>query len=220
VTLEQAVRTYLDGTDPARVYLGIVHRLDRPTSGVLIWAKTRKAAHRLSRQFETRLAVKEYWAIVAGLVDRAQTPSLITHSSTAYEALPRETWLDWVTRPDRAGKVEIVSRLTQGSREAITEVALGPGGNVPNGCAWLRMWPRTGRAHQLRVQAAGRGIPILGDSTYGSDRQFGPVHTIALHAYRLQVAHPISGVALDLTAPAPPEWNSAGIILPEIGRSD
>ena len=64
ITLETAVRQYLNPDDPDSVYLGIVHRLDRPTSGVLIWAKTPKAARRLSSQFERRRVVKEYWAIV------------------------------------------------------------------------------------------------------------------------------------------------------------
>src|SRR5262245_41947264 len=64
MTLEQAIRGYLNAGDPASVYLGIVHRLDRPTSGVLLWAKTPKAARRLSSQFERRRVVKEYWAIV------------------------------------------------------------------------------------------------------------------------------------------------------------
>src|SRR5215469_13793760 len=64
LTLESAVRRHLKPDDPDSVYLGIVHRLDRPTSGVLLWAKTPKAARRLSAQFERRRVVKEYWAIV------------------------------------------------------------------------------------------------------------------------------------------------------------
>ena len=63
-TLETAVRRYLDPAGPSSVYLGIVHRLDRPTSGVILWAKTEKAARRLASQFQNRRAVKEYWAIV------------------------------------------------------------------------------------------------------------------------------------------------------------
>ena len=63
-TLEQEVREYLDPADPSSVYLGIVHRLDRPVSGLLVWAKTAKSARRLSQQFERRRVEKEYWAIV------------------------------------------------------------------------------------------------------------------------------------------------------------
>ena len=69
-TLEQAVRHYLGPADPASVYLGIVHRLDRPVSGVLVWAKNPRAARRLSTQFERRQAAKEYWAIVEAAGDR------------------------------------------------------------------------------------------------------------------------------------------------------
>jgi len=221
-TLEGAVRSHLDPSNPGGVYLGIVHRLDRPTSGVLIWAKTPKAARRLSRQFETRRAIKEYWAIVELKVNasnagrQTQTQSL----PVPQDPLARETWVDSLTRPDRAGMVRVVPRQTAGAREAITEVVVGTAAQMPEGCAWLRLWPRTGRAHQLRVQAAARGMPILGDSIYGSDRPFEPPDAIALHAHRLQVLHPISGTELVLTAPVPNEWAAQGIILPETGRRE
>jgi 23S rRNA pseudouridine1911/1915/1917 synthase len=212
-SLETAVRSYLGDTNQREVYLGIVHRLDRPTSGVLIWAKTPKAARRLSRQFEARRAIKEYWAVVS----RASAGPKIGHQAQPPYASPvspsTETWVDWLTRPDRTGMVRIVPRLTSGAREAVTEVAAGASARLPDNCAWLRLWPRTGRAHQLRVQAAGRGMPILGDSIYGSARQFQPEAAIALHAYRLQVRHPISGADLVLTAPIPAEWAEQGIIL-------
>ena len=100
-TLEAAIRRHLDPDDPESVYLGIVHRLDRPTSGVLLWAKTSKAARRLSSQFEQRRVVKEYWAIVA--------PAGPGHGSVV-EAVPtpaneaaEETWCDWLTRPSETG---------------------------------------------------------------------------------------------------------------------
>lgn len=219
-TLESAVRCHLDASNPRGVYLGIVHRLDRPTSGVLIWAKTPKAARRLSRQFESRKAIKEYWAVVAppsgGTTDgcQAQPPF------TAPDPLSRETWIDSLTRPDRTGLVRVVPPRTEGAREAITEVAAGVPMALPEGTVWLRLWPRTGRAHQLRVQAAARGMPILGDSIYGSDRFFKPAHAIALHAYRLQVRHPISGSDLVLTAPLPDAWAALGIVLSERGRGE
>jgi len=214
-TLESAVRLYLDPANPGGVYLGIVHRLDRPTSGILIWAKTPKAARRLSRQFETRRAIKEYWAVVE-LQSDASGAGRKTQSLFVPQDPPcRETWVDSLTRPDRAGIVRIASRQTAGAREAITQVAAGAAAQMPAGCAWLRLWPRTGRSHQLRVQTAARGMPILGDSIYGSDRPFESPHAIALHAHRLQVLHPITGTELDLTAPVPAEWAASGIILNE-----
>ncbi len=223
-TLEGAVRSYLDSANPGGVYLGIVHRLDRPTSGVLIWAKTPKAARRLARQFETRRAIKEYWAVVeltsrstASMVGCPVQPQLLP---APRDRLSRETWVDALTRPDRAGLVRIVPRQTAGAREAITQVAVGAAVQVPEGCLWLRLWPRTGRAHQLRVQTAARGMPILGDSIYGSGRPFEPPGAIALHAHRLQVLHPITGTEMVLTAPLPAEWAAQGIVLPATGHAE
>jgi 23S rRNA pseudouridine1911/1915/1917 synthase len=219
-TLEWAIRSYLDPANPGGVYLGIVHRLDRPTSGVLIWTKTPKAARRLSRQFETRRALKEYWAVVELKPNDAKAGRHTQSSSAPQGPLSRETWVDSLTRPDRTGMVRTVPRQTAGAREAITQVAVGAAVQMPEGCTWLRLWPRTGRTHQLRVQTAARGMPILGDSVYGSDRPFEPAHAIALHAYRLRVLHPISGTELDLTAPLPEEWAAQGIILPETGEAE
>lgn len=212
-TLESAVRRHLDAANPQSVYLGIVHRLDRPTSGVLIWAKTPKAARRLSHQFESRSVRKEYWAIVAR-PSANETPGWPeTAAPFPTEPLSRLTWIDWLSRPDRSGIVRVVPQLAPGAREAITEVSQGTAIALPLGTASLRMWPRTGRSHQLRVQSAARGMPILGDSLYGSDRALEPPGSIALHAYRLEVRHPVSGVELVLVAPLPAEWAAQGIIL-------
>jgi 23S rRNA pseudouridine1911/1915/1917 synthase len=211
-TLESVVRRYLDATNPRAVYLGIVHRLDRATSGVLIWAKTPKAARRLSSQFEERRAIKEYWAVVA--------PPAAAQSPDARAAAPwsqpgasfADAWVDFLTRPDRTGVVRVAPESTRGAREAITELAAGTAVAVPAGCLSLTLWPKTGRAHQLRVQAAARGTPIIGDAVYGSDRPFDPPHAIALHARRLRVRHPITGVELELCAPVPIAWAQQGII--------
>ena len=212
-TLESAVRSHLDPSNPSQAYLGIVHRLDRPTSGVLIWAKTPKAARRISHQFEARRVIKEYWAVVAPRFEGAMVARQAKSDFFPRDPLSRESWVDSITRPDRTGTVRVVPHLTHGAREAITEVSAGTPISVPEGSVWLRMWPLTGRAHQLRVQAAARGIPILGDSLYGSDRSFEPPNTIALHALRLQVRHPISGAELVITAPVPDRWAAQRIVL-------
>jgi 23S rRNA pseudouridine1911/1915/1917 synthase len=207
ITLETAVRQYLDPGDPASVYLGIVHRLDRPTSGLLIWAKTPKAARRLSSQFERRRVVKEYWAIV-------ESDGPATGRNRA-----RETWTDWLTRADAKGIVSVAPAHTAGAREAITRVSFETAGSLTFGCTWLRLWPQTGRTHQLRAQAAARGLPIVGDAVYGAGNPSLLAPGIALHARSLSLKHPISGIELTLVAPLPPAWGEAGIVLPA-GTSD
>jgi 23S rRNA pseudouridine1911/1915/1917 synthase len=203
-TLETAVRRHLRPDDPESAYLGIVHRLDRPTSGVLLWAKTSKAARRLSAEFVARRAVKEYWAIVE-LVREAD--STAGHRLGADE----ETWTDWLTRPSQAGLVRVVPPETPGSRLAVTRVRSATATSLPRGFAGLRLWPQTGRTHQLRVQADARGMPILGDIEYGATSEFVRPHAIALHARSLRIRHPILRTPMDLEAPIPPEWRSWGV---------
>ena len=195
-TLEQAVRAYLDPSDPASVYLGIVHRLDRPVSGVLIWAKTAKAARRLSMQFERRRVLKEYWAIV---------------EETGTPPVEEGTWTDWLTAPGVSGVVQAVPAGTLGARQAVTRFQFDQAKQVPSGWRWLRLWPETGRTHQLRIQSAARGMPILGDAPYGSVTAF--PQGIALHARTLRVRHPMLQTPLELTAPLPACWAEQGIIL-------
>jgi 23S rRNA pseudouridine1911/1915/1917 synthase len=150
ITLETAVRQYLDPGDPRAVYLGIVHRLDRPTSGLLIWAKTSKAAQRLSTQFQRRRVVKEYWAIVESSRDeRGQNAA-------------EETWIDWLTHADANGVVSIAPAHTVAAREAITKVRFEAAGSLDPRFVWLRLWPQT-RREECRFWA----IPLM-------DRRFHP----------------------------------------------
>jgi 23S rRNA pseudouridine1911/1915/1917 synthase len=209
ITLESAIRGHLNPAEPESVYLGIVHRLDRPTSGVLLWAKTPKAARRLSSEFEKRRVVKEYWAIVE--VGRPGDGPADNPAPARSAQAEEVTWCDWLTRPSQTGLVRVVAPETPGSRPALTLVRHTATADLPKGCAWLRLWPRTGRTHQLRVQAAARGMPILGDVEYGSVSVFGSPNAIALHARSLQVRHPILQTAMCLVAPIPPEWQSFGV---------
>lgn len=199
-SLEARVRRYLDPRDPASVYLGTVHRLDRPVSGVVLWAKTVKAARRLAAQFAARQASKEYWAVVEGAADRLA---------------PEGRWEDWLTNPDRAGVARSVGSTAAGARLAVTRFQQGNAVLLPANTLWLRLWPETGRTHQLRAQAAHHGLTILGDAAYGSVRSF--PQGIALHARTLRVDHPILGVAIVLTAPLPASWDEQGIGLPATG---
>jgi 23S rRNA pseudouridine1911/1915/1917 synthase len=213
MTLEEAVRRHLDPLSPASVYLGIVHRLDRPTSGVLLWAKTPKAARRLSSQFEGRRVVKEYCAVVelghreAGPERDAGSESLPDHPGE------EATWCDWLTRTSTTGLARVVVPETPGARRAVTRVRRVAARALPPGCAGLRLWPQTGRTHQLRAQTAARGMPILGDSPYGSTGPFLLPEAIALHARSLEVMHPILQTRMVFWAPIPPEWRRQGIDL-------
>ncbi len=209
LTLESAIRHYLNPDDPASVYLGIVHRLDRPTSGVLLWAKTSKAARRLSSEFEKRRVVKEYWAIVE--MGRLRDGSPDNPTPARHVEADEETWCDWLTRPSQTGLARVVAPETPGSRQALTLVRHNATACLPTGCAWLRLWPRTGRTHQLRAQAAARGMPIVGDAEYGSATALMAPHTIALHARSLEIRHPILQSPMILVAPTPPEWQSFGV---------
>lgn len=174
ITLETAVRLYLDRADPHSVYLGFVHRLDRPTSGVILWAKTEKAARRLATQFEKRSARKEYWAIVESAATQGEsdgtTPAGVATTNTGLP-VGEQVWRDWLTRADQTGRVSAVCEGAPGAREAVTRVCVNDAvSGLPRGCCWLKLWPQTGRTHQLRIQAARRGTPIVGDVIYGAAR--------------------------------------------------
>jgi 23S rRNA pseudouridine1911/1915/1917 synthase len=216
-TLESAVRAYLAPDDPGAAYVGMVHRLDRPTSGVLLWGKSAKAARRLSAQFEARRVVKEYWAIVE--ITGQPASNALAGSDPRSER--QEVWTDWLTRPDQSGLVAVVAPNSAGAREAITRVERMAQPGLRPEWQWLRMWPATGRTHQLRAQATRRGTPIVGDTSYGAARFAALEPGIALHARRLVVRHPILNTTITLTAPVPDSWCAAGMILddPDNGRA-
>lgn len=195
-TLEDAVRRHLGAGD---VYLGTVHRLDRPVSGVVVWARTPKAARRLSAQFAARTTTKEYWAVV--------------EPSDAAPGPPESgVWDDWLTASaDASGVVRAAAPGSPGARRAVTRYQTGRARQLPDRTAWLRLWPETGRTHQLRAQAALRGWPVLGDTPYGATRAF--PRGVALHAHALTFRHPVTHKEMTLVAPPPASWGGAGIAL-------
>jgi len=200
-SLEGWLRRRICPREPASVYLAAIHRLDRPVSGVMVWGKTPKAARRLHQQFADRTARKEYWAIVEGRPEPAEA-----------------VWNDWLFEENTGlgPTVQVCRPEAPRSRQAITRMtveAVGPP-RLAEGIAWLRLWPRTGRTHQLRVQAAWRGHPILGDRAYGSDQPF-PIG-IGLHAWSLTLVHPMLRTPMTWTAAPTPAWAEAGIGLPEV----
>jgi 23S rRNA pseudouridine1911/1915/1917 synthase len=195
VSLESLVKDYLRERygKKGRVYLGIPHRLDRPVSGVILFAKQTKSAQRLAEQFQNRQVNKVYLAAVEGRVEPAEG-----------------VWEDWLLKLEGEARAVRVGPGMPGARRAITHYQCV--GNFPGGTV-LTMYPKTGRMHQLRVQAAARGWPIWGDLWYGASEPLNtpvteqPDRVIALHARRLTFLHPIRFEPITVEAP-PPEWYS------------
>jgi 23S rRNA pseudouridine1911/1915/1917 synthase len=192
-------------------YLGVPHRLDRAVSGVLLFAKTPRAARQLSRQFERRQVLKRYLAIVMAVDgDRDALPAPGT----------KAVWRDFIEKiPDRA-QARLVAADAVGGREAVTEVQLLTA--LTNAQFLLELAPLTGRMHQLRLQAASRGLPIVGDDLYGTPRADWPAASvaeqaeadprsrpIALHAWQIGYTDPDSRQAVTIEAPLPSYWPAA-----------
>jgi 23S rRNA pseudouridine1911/1915/1917 synthase len=193
-SLEAGVRAYLRERyhKPGRVYLGIPHRLDRPVSGVVLFARQTKSAQRLAEQFQKHQVEKVYWAVVEGEVEPAEGQ-----------------WEDWLRKIQTESRTECVDPQIPGARHAMLRYRRLA---AREGCSLLEFRPQTGRMHQLRVQAASRGWPILGDSLYGSRQSFGPPselprdRVIALHARSLAFLHPVRYEPITVTAPLPDTW--------------
>jgi 23S rRNA pseudouridine1911/1915/1917 synthase len=187
-TLLDQARAYLKQkyAKTGRVYLGLVHRLDRNVSGVVLLARTSKAAGRLSTQFRDGTVAKVYRAVVAG----RPGPD------------PGE-WRSWLlAKGDAQGVTRAETQPFPGAKEAWLRYDV-----VESSGGWslVQVRPVTGRRHQIRAQFALAGHPLLGDVKYGSLRRLAD-HRIALHALSLTVTHPVSGESLTLTAQLPADW--------------
>lgn len=178
--LDQA-RAYVKGKSnkPGNVFMGLVHRLDRPTSGVMVFARTSKAASRLVNQFRTRQTKKVYWALVHG-----KTPA-------------KGRFRDRLAR--RQTKSRIVQTGGQLAELSFHRLA------IQNELSWIEVTLDTGRHHQIRVQFAHRGHPVLGDFKYGSRTPF-PNRALALHARSLTLIHPTKQTPMTFTAEPDPFW--------------
>ena len=193
--LESLVKDYIRAkyAKPAGVYLGVPHRLDRPVSGVVVFARNTKAAQRVHLQFEERSVRKIYWACVEG------------------EVAPESgTWEDWLLKVPDEAKVEVVAEGRPGAKRAALHYrALR---TLERGTL-LELAPETGRMHQLRIQSASRSHPIWGDGLYAHSRDFGPAtddprgRVIALHARSLTIRHPFTKEELTFTAEVPGYWS-------------
>jgi 23S rRNA pseudouridine1911/1915/1917 synthase len=195
-SLEAMAKAYIKAkyNKPAGVYLGIPHRLDRPVSGVICFARNTKAAQRVHLQFQEHRVRKVYWALVEGEV----TPDA-------------DTWEDWVRKLPEESRVERAKEGEPGAKLAMLGYRVL---KRVEGATLLELAPLTGRMHQLRVQAAWRGHPVLGDAAYGSTRPFGPTaeqprdRVIALHARSLTLTHPFTKQELTWTAEVPEYWSA------------
>jgi 23S rRNA pseudouridine1911/1915/1917 synthase len=185
-TLDRAVKGYLKDRykKPGNVFLGVVHRLDKPVSGVLLFARTSKAAARLAEQFREGTVEKTYWAIVEGAIPRSAG-----------------TLEDWLLKDREARRVEVVEPRTPHARQALLHFTRR---GEHDGLTLVEVRPQTGRTHQLRVQLAHHGHPIFGDARYGSVHTFD--QAIALHARQLTFLHPVRYEPITLTAEVPRLW--------------
>ncbi len=183
VTLLDMAKIYIKEKygKPGNVYLGLVHRLDRPVSGVVLYARTSKAASRLTAEFAGRRVEKIYFAVVVGA--------------------PAEDEGDLVSYIERVRmKARIAEVESEGAKEAVLSYRVLA---RRSGLGLLELRPRTGRHHQVRLQLAEMGHPIVGDIKYGAPGVLED-RTIALHAGVLVVKHPTKDERVRLAAPPPP----------------
>jgi 23S rRNA pseudouridine1911/1915/1917 synthase len=180
--------------EDAEIYLGLPHRLDRPVSGSIVFARHARAAQRLSAQFENRTVSKSYWAFVEGAV----TPE-------------EGTWSDFLHKRHGMAQAEVVAADHPAAKHAVLHYRVRWQSEAG---AWLEIELETGRTHQIRIQAASRGHAVVGDSQYGSSRAFGDPslelrdRPIALHARQLAFRHPMTPEQVAVVAPLPADWDA------------
>ncbi len=182
--LSETVKRYLKEkySKPGNVFLGVVHRLDRPVSGLVVFAKTGKALTRLNEMFRNGDVHKTYWAIVKQRPP--QEEGVLEH---------------YLVRNEKQNKSYAYDKEVKDSKKAILHYRLiGQSDNY----YLLEIDLKTGRHHQIRCQLAKMGCSIKGDLKYGSPRS-NPDGSICLHARRVQFVHPVSKEQIDITAPVP-----------------
>ncbi len=174
---------------PGNVFAGLIHRLDRPVSGLVILAKTSKALTRMNEQFKTRAVQKTYWAIVK---DKPLAES--------------GTLNHYLLKNQKQNKSKAFKKATEGALQAELSYKIIKKLSTHY---LLEVSPKTGRHHQIRVQLASMSCPIKGDLKYGSKRS-NPDGSISLHARQLTFTHPVSKEEMTLVAPVPstPIWQA------------
>lgn len=191
VPLSELVKAYIKKkyNKPGAVYLGVVHRIDRPTSGIVVFARTSKALTRLNKIFAEKEAKKIYWAVV-----RHNPPK------------EKDTLVHWLKRNQKQNKSYAYKKEIEESKKAILDYGII---KKLDNFYLLEINLKTGRHHQIRAQLAAIGCHIKGDLKYGADRsnKDGSIH---LHARKLSLIHPVKKEPLSLLAPVPNDsvWNA------------
>ncbi|MFM1875322.1 MAG: hypothetical protein RL266_1059 [Bacteroidota bacterium] len=186
VTLADLVKDYIKKSKdkPGDVYLGIVHRLDRPVSGVVLFAKTSKALVRLNKMFAERETKKVYWAVVVKRPEQ-ETGKLV----------------HWLRKDQENNRSKAFNKEAKHSKYAELNYKMLRGSDR---YTLLEVYPKTGRHHQIRVQLAKMGCPIKGDLKYGASRNNEDA-SIHLHARRLEFEHPVTKQPISIVATVPNE---------------
>jgi 23S rRNA pseudouridine1911/1915/1917 synthase len=189
--LSDVVKSYLKDKyhKPGNVYLGVVHRLDRPTTGIVMFAKTSKALPRLNKLFAEKKANKTYWAIVKNIPTKTE-----------------DTLIHWLKKNPKNNKSTAYTKETSESKKAILHYTVL---KQLDNYHLLEIALETGRHHQIRSQLSSIGSPIKGDLKYGFDRS-NKDGSISLHARQLEFTHPVSKEDILVVAPLPndPIWNA------------
>ncbi len=189
--LSEVVKEYIAEkyNKPGAVYLGVVHRLDRPTSGIVVFARTSKALTRLNKLFSERETEKTYWAIVKNI-----------------PAKPEGTLTHYLKRNPKQNKSYAHEKKVPDSKKAVLHYKVK---KALQNYYLLEIDLETGRHHQIRSQLSGIGTPIKGDLKYGFDRsnKDGSIH---LHSRKLNFVHPVQKEEVSFVAPPPddPIWNA------------
>lgn len=189
--LSDVVKAYIKEkyNKPGNVYLGVVHRLDRPTSGIIIFARTSKALERLNKMLRDKTIKKTYWAVVKNQPKKE-----------------KDTLINFLKKNPKNNKSSVHSKEISGSKKAILHYQFIK--NLDN-YSLLEIDLETGRHHQIRAQLANIGSQIKGDLKYGFNRsnKDGSIH---LHARKISFTHPVSKEKISLIAPTPNDviWNA------------
>ena len=188
---KQLIKEYIKNkyNKPGDVFLGVVHRLDRPTSGVIIFARTSKSLERLNKMLRDKTIHKTYWAVVKN------SPKKV-----------KNTLINYLKKNPKNNKSTAYSKEIQGSKKAILHYTVL---KKLDNYSLIEIDLETGRHHQIRAQLAYIGSPIKGDLKYGFDRsnKDGSIH---LHARKISFTHPVSKEPINISAPTPKEviWNA------------
>ena len=189
--LSDVVKEYIKDkyNKPGDVFLGVVHRLDRPTSGIIIFARTSKSLERLNKMLRDKTINKTYWAVVKN-----------------HPKKEKDTLINYLRKNPKNNKSTAYTKEIEGSKKAILHYTVI---KKLDNYSLIEVDLETGRHHQIRTQLSTIGCPIKGDLKYGFDRsnKDGSIH---LHARKIQFTHPVSKEQINITAPTPKEviWNA------------